>query len=367
MSGTSCDGHAGALVALDGKRPRVRLLAWGQTAYPAGFRRILLDLASGRPAPGWKFARVAEGLAVSGARLIRRLRQRAATSPRRLHCLGFHGHTIYHGPRERPWPASWQAGNLSRLAEMAGVTVVGDFRSRDIAAGGEGAPLAPFGHWILFAHPRKHRLILNLGGISNITWLPAGGSRGRVRAFDTGPGNMLMDSLAGLLSRGRERLDKDGALAARGKVNQRVLRRLLAHPFFNRKPPKSTGREEFGGSLLGLFSGLSAADAMSTAAHFTASSVAGQMTRWLPKAARTAVVYVGGGGALNPELMRLLRAFLAPRRVFPISYLGMPEQALEPICFALLADARLRNRPNVLPQATGARRAVSAGAIVPAR
>ncbi len=352
---------------LDGRRPRVRLLAWGQTAYPAQFRRILLDLASGRPAPGREFAHVAEALAANGARLIRRLLQKAAIPPHRLRCLGFHGHTLYHGPRERPWPASWQAGDLSRLAEISGITVVGDFRARDIAAGGEGAPLAPFAHRILFSHPRRHRLILNVGGIANITWLPAAGACGRVRAFDTGPGNMLMDSLAGIHSRGGKFRDENGTLAAQGKVDRRALRRLLAHPFFDRMPPKSTGREEFGGSLLRYFSGLSAADALSTAAHFTASSAARQIDRWLPEAARTADVYVGGGGARNPELMRRLRAFLAPRKVLPVASLGMPEQALEPACFALLADARMMNRPNVFPQTTGARRAVSAGVIAPAR
>lgn len=365
MSGTSCDGHTGALAELKGKRPWVRLLAWGHSPYPAEFRHSLLMLASARPAPAREFALVSQRLAANGAGLIRRLLIKAGISPRRLHCLGFHGHTLFHGPRERPRPASWQAGDLSLLAEAAGVTVVGDFRSRDIAAGGEGAPLAPFGHWLLFVHPRRPRIILNLGGIANVTWLPAAASSRQVRAFDTGPGNMLMDSLAGIYSRGRQRLDRNGALAARGRVDIRVLRRLLSSPFFVRRPPKSTGREEFGNSLLGLFRRLSAADALSTAAQFTAVTIARQISRWLPGAAGRAEVFVGGGGARNSELVRRLRILLAPRKILPISRLGMPEQALEPVCFALLADARLGNRPNVFPQATGARRAVCAGVIAP--
>lgn len=350
---------------LEGKRPRVRLLAWAHAAYSAEFRRSLLSLASGQPAPAREFAIVSESLAASGARLIRRLLLQAGLSPRRLYCVGFHGHTLFHGPRERPRPATWQAGDLSLLAEAAGATVVGDFRSRDIASGGEGAPLAPFGHWLLFTHPRRPRIILNLGGIANVTWLPAAASRCQVRAFDTGPGNILMDSLAGIYSRGRQRLDRNGTLAARGRVDDGLLRRLLSHPFFARRPPKSTGREEFGCSLHGLFKGLSAADAISTAAQLTAISVARQITRWLPGSAGRADVYIGGGGARNPELIRRLRVLLAPRNVRQISLLGIPEQALEPVCFALLADSRLGNRPNVLARTTGARRAVCAGVIAP--
>jgi anhydro-N-acetylmuramic acid kinase len=262
---------------------------------------------------------------------------------------------------------TFQVGNLSRIAEATRITVVGDFRPRDVAAGGEGAPLAPWAHWRLLSSPRESRIILNLGGIANATWLPARARSGDVIAFDTGPANMIMDLLAAQATRGRLTCDRAGRLATRGRPVPRVLSRLLAHPYFRRRPPKSTGREEFGATLLPAFRGLTAPDALATATAFTARSVAGQIVRWLPAAARHATVWVGGGGARNPALMRALSGALAPCPVNGIAGLGWPEEALEPVCFALLAVARLHGIPNVLPRVTGARRAVCAGVVVPAR
>jgi anhydro-N-acetylmuramic acid kinase len=294
------------------------------------------------------------------------LLNRARIPDRRVSVIGSHGHTLYHGPHDPAGPVTFQGGNLSRIAEETGIAVVGDFRPRDVAAGGEGAPLAPWAHWRLLTSPREPRLILNLGGIANVTWLPARARAGDVVAFDTGPANMLIDLLAERATRGRLSYDRDGAIAVRGRVDPRVLARLLAHPYFRRRPPKSTGREEFGAALLPAFRGLGLMDALATATVFTARSVEAQIGRWLPAGSRRAVVYVGGGGARNPVLMRALAGVLAPRRVRPVGDLGWPEQALEPVCFALLAVARLRGEPNVLPRVTGARRAVCAGVLVPA-
>jgi anhydro-N-acetylmuramic acid kinase len=202
-----------------------------------------------------------------------------------------------------------------------------------------------------------------LGGIANVTWLPAGGTLKQVQAFDTGPGNMLIDLLAGTYRHGCRTFDRNGALAARGKIHGPTLRRLMLHPFFARQPPKSTGREQFGAILAGHFSRLSISDALSTATELTALSAARQITRWLPPAAGRAAVYVSGGGTRNLELMHRLSRYLAPRPVFRISALGYSEQSLEPVCFALLAHARLAGRINILPQVTGARRPASAGVI----
>ena len=338
--------------------------------YPRRIRSFLLRLASGDPAPSRDFARASVLLADWSARALRALLRRADVSRRRLSFVGAHGHTLYHGPRDcrsnRRTGITWQACDLSRLAELAGVTVVGDFRTRDVAAGGQGAPLAPYTHWVLFTHPRLPRLVLNLGGIANVTWLPAGARFPAVRAFDTGPANMLLDLLASRATGGRLDRDEDGRLAARGRVDRAVLRRLLAHPYFSRRPPKSTGREEFGLGMLPAFRRLSGPDALATATAFTAESVSRQVTRWLPPAARKATVYACGGGARNPSLMRALRASLSPRWLLPVEVLGMPGEAVEPVAFALLARARLLGLPNVMPAVTGARRAVSAGVVVPA-
>ena len=417
MSGTSCDGTSGALVAFRVVRgkphtPAVRLLALAHVPYPRDVRSFLLRLASGDPAPARDFARASELLARWSARAVSTLLKRARVPRRRLSFVGVHGHTLYHGPRDRRsdrwddlviprdrrrdrwddlviqrdhesgrWGGkatprdrrsdrragiTWQACDLPRLAEMSGTTVVGDFRTRDMAAGGEGAPLAPYAHWVLFTNQDLPRLVLNLGGIANVTWLPAGARFPDVRAFDTGPGNMLLDLLAARATAGRLNRDEDGRLAARGRVDRRVLRRLMAHRYFSRRPPKSTGREEFGRGMLAAFRGLSGPDALATATAFTGESVAGQLGRWLPPAARRATVYACGGGARNPSLMRALRAALAPRWLLPVDVLGLPGEAVEPVAFALLARARLLGLPNVMPAVTGARRAVSAGVVVPA-
>jgi len=376
MSGTSCDGMSGALIRLATPHGRPSLVAVAGSAYAPADRRLLLALASAEhgvstsvetPTTASAVARAGEIVARASVGCVRRLLARSGISSRRLSVIGSHGHTLYHGPHDPAGPVTLQVGNPARIAEETGVTVVADFRTRDVAAGGEGAPLAPWAHWRILASRREPRLILNLGGIANVTWLPAGARAGDVVAFDTGPANMLIDLLATRATRGRLACDRGGALAARGRVDSRVLGRLLAHPYFRRRPPKSTGREEFGAGLLPAFRGLTAADAVATATVLAARSVAAQVDRWLPRATRGAAVYVGGGGARNPVLMRALAGALAPRSVRPVGDLGWPEKALEPVCFALLAVARLHGIPNVLPRVTGARRAVCAGVLVPAR
>ncbi|MEK7765775.1 MAG: anhydro-N-acetylmuramic acid kinase, partial [bacterium] len=306
MSGTSCDGMTAAVIRVTGPRPAIRLLSRVTLSYPPAVRLDLLRLASGEPAPASVFARTAALVATWTVRALRTAANRARVPLGRITVAGVHGHTLFHGPGERP-AVSWQACDLSRVAEATGVAIAGDFRARDVAAGGSGAPLAPWAHQRLFADPHEPRVILNLGGIANVTWLPAGTRPGAVRAFDTGPGNMLLDLLASRATRGRLDRDDGGRFAARGRVQPRLLRRLLGHAFFRRRPPKSTGREEFGAALLPAFRGLGAPDALATATAFTAASVADQLARWLP-AARRAPGYAGGGGPRHPARVRALRA-----------------------------------------------------------
>ncbi len=358
MSGTSCDGMSAALVRCRAGGVRPRLLAWANQAYAAHERRLLLGVASGAPARIGDVAKARTLIASAGIRSLAAACRKARTAPNRLQVVGSHGQTVYHGPNDRPLGSTLQLDDPARLAETLRVTMVSDFRSRDVAAGGQGAPLAPWAHWKMFTDGREDRLILNLGGIANVTWLPARGRAADVRAFDTGPANMLSDLLTG-------GMDRDGRLAAAGVPDERVLRRLLAHPYFRRRPPKSTGREQFGALLRPAFRGLAKADAVATAVELTARSVADQINRWLPTRSRTAVIYASGGGANNPVLMRRLGFHLQPRLLRRLSDLGWPDQAVEPACFALLALARLRGEPNCLPAVTGARRAVCAGSITP--
>lgn len=335
---------------------------WATAPFAAADRSRLLRVAAGTLTGIGEVARAREIITSAGIRALDAACRKAGVPSHRLTVLGSHGQTVYHGPDDRPVGTTLQLDNPSRLAEHFGVSVVSDFRSRDVAAGGQGAPLAPWAHGKLFTDRDEDRLILNLGGIANVTWLPAGGGANQVRAFDTGPANMLIDLVAALTGK---MMDRNGRLAARGRVNQPVLQQLLRHPFFRLRPPRSTGREQFGAMLMPRLRRLSTTDAAATATEFTARSAAEQIGRWLPVRSRNAVVYVSGGGALNPVLMRRISAHLFPRQVRRLAELGWPEQAVEPACFALLALARLKNIPNCLPAVTGARRAVSAGSVTP--
>lgn len=201
MSGTSCDGMAGALAELRGRKPRVRLMAWTCLPYPSPVRSFLLELAGGFPANVAQVARAGDLIADWSVKATTKLAGMAKIPVRRISLIGAHGQTLYHGPGDEPFGVTYQAGNLSRIAELTGVTVVGDFRTRDVAAGGQGAPLAPYAHWVLYSHSREARLILNLGGIANVTWLPPGGGRTggqgfRHRAGEHDPGRVGGKALA---------------------------------------------------------------------------------------------------------------------------------------------------------------------------
>lgn len=363
MSGTSCDGMTAAVVRCSPDGKSARLSGFANRPYPPATRRLLLTVASGGPVPIRTVAAAREAVTTAGIRALRVACRQARVAPARLRVAGSHGQTVYHGPGDRPFGSTLQLDDPSRLAEELGTTIVSDFRSRDVAAGGQGAPLAPWAHWKLFADRHEDRLILNLGGIANVTWLPAGGKSSATRAFDTGPANMLIDLIAARTGR---TMDRGGTLAGRGSVHHPTLRRLLGQPYFRRPPPKSAGREQFGAMLSPILNRLKPSDAAATAVELTARSVVDQIHRWLPPRSRTAVVYASGGGAGNPVLMRRLEFHLQPRPLRRLSAMGWPDQAVEPACFALLALARLRGEPSCLPAVTGARRAVIAGSVTPA-
>jgi anhydro-N-acetylmuramic acid kinase len=275
-----------------------------------------------------------------------------------------------------------QIGEPSVIAERTGVPVVADFRVADVAAGGQAAPLVPYFDWVVLRHPVRNRAIQNIGGIGNVTSLPADCQLTEVRAFDTGPGNMVIDGLVTLLTGGTSMFDRDGALAAGGHVDTARLRNLLDDPFLAAPPPKTTGRERYGldfarrllgesGLREGLLSPDSTAapdeqargrDLLATATAFTVRSITDAYQRWLP---RLDEVFVGGGGSRNPTLMRMLREELAPIVVEPIDILGVDGRAKEAMAFALMAHDALAGLPTNVPGATGARRAVPLGKLVP--
>jgi anhydro-N-acetylmuramic acid kinase len=302
-----------------------------------------------------------------------------AASMKDVALIGSHGQTIFHQGAPVPFlgkrtASSLQIGEPAVIAARTGVPTVGDFRVADIAAGGQGAPLVPYVDWLLLRDSKIGRVALNLGGIGNVTVLPAGdGASGGVippaMAFDTGPGNMLIDALVAHFTKGRERFDRDAGIARQGRCVTALLSELLRDPYLRSKPPKSTGREyyghEFVGNLLGKAKryGAKPADLLRTVTVFTALSVVDALNRFVLPQASIGQVIVSGGGARNPLIMAQLAAALAPMEVLTSSQVGVEEDSKEAYAFALLAYEAWNGRTGNLPSATGANRAVILGKI----
>jgi len=354
MSGTSHDGVDAVLATARGKH--FQLLESVHLRYPARLRSRLLALQQRGNNELHRAAVLANELSDLYAGAVRRLLARARVGARAVAAIGCHGQTVRHRPGDG---YTLQLVNGARLAERSGITVVCDFRSRDVAAGGEGAPLAPAFHRALFETARHGRVIVNVGGIANLTSLPA---HGAVTGFDCGPGNCLLD--AWIMKRLGRRYDRNGAWAARGAVIPRLLKKLLAHPFLQRRPPKSTGRDEF--DLRWVRRALAGSerpvDVQATLLALTADTIAGAVRRYC---AGARAVFVCGGGAYNRALLARLAALLPGRRVGTTAALGVEPEHVEALAFAWLARQALKGRPGNLPAVTGARGPRVLGAIYP--
>jgi anhydro-N-acetylmuramic acid kinase len=372
MSGTSADGIDAAVV--DIAPGGVDVLAFATYPYPPAVREQVLAACRPGKAGVGDICHLNFALGHLFAEAVLRLARRARIPLSTLDLVGSHGQTIYHIPGGRPLGgrrirSTLQIGEPSVIAERTGLATVADFRPRDIAAGGQGAPLVPLADFLLFRHARRTRAVQNIGGIANVTILPAGGGLEDVLAFDTGPGNMILDRLTQRLTRGRQQYDAGGRLAAQGTINRRLLDELMRHPFLRRRPPRTTGREEFGeqftDALLdrALSAGLSPADILATAAAFTAACIADAYRRFSPRPVEEVILC--GGGSRNPFLVRLLTALVHPAAVAVTDDFGIDADAKEAISFALLAERTLRGLSGNVPSATGARRAVVLGKIVP--
>lgn len=369
MSGTSADGVDAALVewGADVDAPSVQLLAYDEAPFDPGFQQRIHRLAA-RETPASEvlreFAALDVELGEEFARAAARVTERAGLSFEDVDAIASHGQTVAHHPELR---ATLQIGDPSVIAERTGCVTVADFRARDLAAGGEGAPLAPFFHRAAFASRSENRLILNLGGIANVTWLPAGGDASSVVAFDVGPANALIDGVVARASDGEERMDRDGVRAAAGRVDRALLGRLLADPFLERPPPKSTGREHYGkaeaDALFDDWVG-SVDDLVATLLEFTVECVAHSARTHLTGAVVDRVL-VGGGGARNPTMMAGLARVMPKTQVEPFDAYGVPADAAEAIAFSLLGRNALLGIPNHLPQTTGASHATVLGEVVP--
>jgi anhydro-N-acetylmuramic acid kinase len=370
MSGTSADGIDVALVRVMGRgfRTRFELLSHKAFPYPAPVRRAVLAAMDAKSARVADLARLNFLLAELYSDAILST-QRSA----RIKCelVGCHGQTLYHqGDAQsflgRKLAVTWQSGEGSLIAARVGVPVVSDFRPADMAAGGKGAPLVPFLDYVLFRHRRRGRIVQNIGGIGNLTAIPPRAKPEQVIAFDTGPGNMVIDALAGrLLNR---RYDLDGRAAARGEPIERVIHQVLASPFFWQKPPRTAGREQFGEEFVTWFQrrcGRADKNAvLATATALTARTIATSV-EMITKRQRYRDFIVSGGGAKNPTLMRMIEEQLAPMklRIQTTGNLGLPVDAKEAVAFALLAYQTWRRQPSNIPSATGARRAAILGKV----
>ena len=287
--------------------------------------------------------------------------------------IGSHGQTIWHEPpAKNERGATLQLGDPATIAERTGIAVVSDFRTRDVAAGGEGAPLVPWVDRFLFSKPQRKRVLQNIGGIANLTWVPPQGSSETLLAFDTGPGNALMNVAVEIASNGAEHYDVDGKRAARGTIDEVVLSELLAHPYFGRTPPKSTGRELFGRPFLDellrkhphLAKDFDAL--LATLNALTARTIGDAIKRWVaPKGVDEVVIT--GGGARNPTLVDHLRRLLAPIPIHMGDVLGVDPDAKEAVAFAVLAWAHMVGRPGNEPAATGAEGPRVLGSYTPGR
>jgi anhydro-N-acetylmuramic acid kinase len=370
MSGTSADAVDAALVEWPaGAAPRpFRLLAYREDPLPKELRDRIHRLAAGR-VPGPDAVRELATLDVElGERFAdsaRAVVEQGGLTLQEIDAIASHGQTVGHFPERR---ATLQLGDPSVIAERTGCTTVADFRPRDVAAGGEGAPLAPFLHHALLADASEGRLILNLGGIANVTWLPAGAAL----AFDVGPANALLDGAVTAATRGAERMDRGGERALRGRVDPALLERLLDDDFLRRPPPKSTGRERYGSAEAEALvaesraAGRSLEDLLATLVAFTAQAVGRAWREHLAGGdAQLGRVLVGGGGARNPALAAALTAALPGVALEPMDAAGVPADAAEAMAFSLMGRNALLGLPNHLPRCTGARAARVLGEIVP--
>src|SRR5215472_4353401 len=368
MSGTSADGIDAALVRISGAPPnlRINLLSHTHQSFPRQIRKEILHLAEQNPLAPGEFSQFHSRLGHIYAEAALAACKEFRISPKKVDLIGNHGQTIFHQSQPtnflgKPIASTLQLGDGSIIAALTGVTTVSDFRPADMAFGGQGAPLVPFADYALYRHSRLNRVSLNIGGIANVTVIPAGARADQVIAFDTGPGNMLIDALVQHFTHGRKRFDKDARLAAQGRSIPALVNELMKDPYLKFTPPKSTGREYYGRAYvqkvlaLGRRHHAKPSDLIRLATVFTALSVVDALHRFVLRKHKIQQLVVSGGGARNPLILAQLSAALPGIEVLPSSNFGIPEDAKEAFAFALMAYETLHQRASNLPSATGAR------------
>ncbi len=376
MSGTSADGIDVALVKVQGQGPTATLaLVDHDTLKFSPQVRARIQACQGAQAGNNREVTLLDAyLGELFAHASLHICKKAGIAPEAVDLIGSHGQTLYHHPEPVTMPGfsvrgSRQIGNAAVIAERTGLAVVSDFRSRDMAAGGQGAPLVPYLDWVLYHHRSRGRMALNIGGIANITALPAGCSMDGVTAFDTGPGNCLVDMAMAHYTQGKNTFDVDGSWATVGKVDEALLLQLLEHPYLRRTPPKSVDKDEFGRAffqhVLGLRPGIAPADMVATLTAFTVRSVVSAVMENLMQKERYEELIVSGGGSKNPVIMQGLERALAKMMVSSADDYGIPGKAKEAVLMAFLASETVTGRFGNVASATGASHPVVLGSITP--
>jgi anhydro-N-acetylmuramic acid kinase len=354
MSGTSLDGVDVAIINIH--KTKIETVAHHSTPYSPELRKAILAVSNTTTTTG-AISRLNFELGAVYADAV----SHAGVPLKTIELIGCHGQTIFHQGAK---PVNtMQIGEAAVIAERTGIPVISDFRVRDIAAGGQGAPLVPFVDYLLFRHKKRGRILLNIGGIANFTLIPADAKPEQVIAFDTGPGNMVIDALTAEHTRGKQQFDDGGAIAAGAHVDRKLLDQLLKAPYFRQKPPKSAGREQYGKEFVASMKGKgrSLPDLIATATAFTASTIAMGISQVMKPAMHVEELIVSGGGMHNRQLMGTLAALLLKLRVGTTNEFGIDGDAKEAIAFAVLAYQTHHQRAGNLPSATGARHPVVLG------
>jgi anhydro-N-acetylmuramic acid kinase len=377
MSGTSVDGIDIVAVRIAGGPPNLSMKfeAHHHVRFPEYVRERILHVSEGAAVTAAELSElnflIGEQLAHAVLEACKKWRVRTGA----VDLIGSHGQTIFHlGSAGRfagrmRIPSTLQIGDISVIAQRTGITTVGDFRPADMAASGQGAPLVPFVDFLLYRDEKRGRVALNIGGIANVTVIPAGSKAADVYAFDTGPGNMIVDALANRFTRGKETFDRDANIALSGRTIPNLLARLMREPYLRKKPPKSAGREQFGQEYVhaliawGKRHGSGAADLVRTATMFTSLSIADAFRRFIVPRVKVDELIITGGGARNPLMIAQLAAALPGIEVISADRFGVPVEAKEAFAFAVLAYETYHQRSNNLPSATGAKRPVVLGKV----
>ncbi|SEP88585.1 anhydro-N-acetylmuramic acid kinase [Virgibacillus subterraneus] len=374
MSGTSLDGIDAVLVEIEEKEDNVdvNIIDLYTQHYDQDVRKALMDVCSPSTATVQKINSINMFLGKEFGGVVNKLLKQANVSKNDVHFISSHGQTIYHQPFDGESnldvAGTLQIGDISVLSEETGIAVVGDFRTADMAASGQGAPLVSYVDYLLFNNPNKSRAIQNIGGIGNVTYVPENSNSDGIQSFDTGPGNMVIDEVVYRLTNGKRNYDKDGEMAYRGTINQQLLTKLMSHDYFKKEPPKTTGRELFGNQFVDEifkeYGQMNPEDLVATVSEWTVLTIAHSYNQFLmDKGHKIDEVIVGGGGSYNPYLIERLNYHLPEVIIFTHEHFDMSSDLKEAMAFAVLGFQCILGKYNQLPSATGAKRQVIMGKI----